>query len=178
MDASSQAPAIYDPEASSIQNLENIWDRMARRFKPEDFVRVMNIDDETFYWQALDPRDEHVEIEGNQFMQHKRTTREKPKMFSIPAGSTMVLEGWNASIMIEKLYKKVIAKKKIGNRPEGTKVMNFSWQSPQVQEDYIDKIFVGVERPEFNTKPTAAPKQEIKTEQSVSDLAKELGIDV
>ena len=172
-----QAPRLYDPDASVAQNLETIWDKMAKRFNPEDFVRVLNIDDETFYWQALDPRDETSQIEGNQFMQHKHITRGKPKLWSIPAGSTMVLEGWNGYIMIEKLFKKVLAKKKIGNRPEGHKITNFAWNNPSLQEEYIDKIFVGIEKPEFAKDLPKVERAEIKADPSVEELAKELKLD-
>jgi len=171
-------PAIYDPDASAAQALDTIYDRMAKRFSPDDFVRVMNIDNETFYWQSLVPSDEHIEIEGSQFMLHKRTTREKPKLWSIPAGGTMVLEGWNAAIMIDKLFKKVLAKNKIGNRPEGQKITNFSWANGQLQDEYIDKIFVGIEKPEFTGKaPVQTPEVKLEVESSVADLAKELNLD-
>ena len=177
MDQSPNQPQLYDPDAGVAQNLKTIWDRMADRFKPEDFVRVLNIDDETFYWQSLDPRDEHIQVEGNQFMQHKNTIREKPKMWSIPAGATMVLEGWNAYIMINNLFKKVIAKKKLGTRMEGQRITNFAWQSPRLQEEYIDKIFVGVEKPEFTKQPEKTPEVKLEVEPSVADLARELNLD-
>ena len=170
-------PRLYEPGAAP-QSLTTIWDRMSSRFQSTDFVRVMNIDDETFYWQSIDPRDEQHEIEGNQFMQHDNTIREKPKVWSIPAGGTMVLEGWNAYLMIEKLYKKVSAKHKLSNRREGQKEINFSWSTPAQQEEYIDKIFLGIEKPNFSE--PQKPKQEavpIVADESIAQLAKELDLD-
>lgn len=173
-----QTPQVYDP-SSNLASLETIWDRLAKRFGAEDFVRVMNIDDETFYWQALDPRNEQHLKEGNQFMVHENVVRDKPQMFSIPAGATMVLEGWNAMIMIEKLYKKVVAKGEESQPLEnGKRYRNFAWQNPERQNRYIDKIFLGIERPTFDSKPqVAAPAPQIKVDDSVAALAKELNLD-
>lgn len=181
----SRAPQIYGTKPVS-DNLKTFWERCGEKFKPEDFVRVMNIDDETFYWQALDPRDEIHNIEGNQFMVHDNTIRRDPKIWSIPAGATMVLEGWNAAIMIEKLYKKMLAKKSTSQPlAEGQKVRNFGFANPDRQEEYIGKIFVNVERPTFGpsadhtiTSPmTEAQASQIKADPSVAELAKELGLD-
>jgi hypothetical protein len=143
----------------------------------------MNIDDETLYWQALDPQDEEHYRTGNQYLVMKETVRKDPQLFSIPAGATMVLEGWNAAMMIEQLYKKIVAKRE-NQRPllNGQKVRNFAFSNSQRQEDYINKIFIGKEKPSFTDQPgttqlAAAPVEEIKVDATVGALAKELGLD-
>lgn len=187
---------LYVPDAGTREAFRSIWDRIYdtenhpdgtisfNRFSPDDFVRVMNIDNETFYWQALDPRDEEHHTIGNQYLVMKETIRKSPKLFSLPAGATAVLEGWNAAIMIEQLYKKIVAKRE-SERPlmNGQKIRNFAFSNPMRQDEYIDKIFVGKEKPTFTDQQITSPAspqqlEEIKADTSVSGIAKELGLDV
>lgn len=175
-----QPPQLYGVNEAINEPL-SIWHRLASKFSALDFVRVMNIDDETFYWQALNPNEETYEVEGDQFYQQKNTLRGTPKMFSIPAGATAVLEGWNAMIMIEKLYKKICAKKGLANKGDKREV-NFSWSNPELQEEYINKIFLGIEKPTFaqNTPVDLSSQQKasvIQADPTVAELAKELGLD-
>jgi hypothetical protein len=171
-------------------------EKLSKLFKASDFVRVMNIDSAPFTWQALDPSDEDYNIvPGPQ----KTTIRKLPKLFTIKSGQSMVLEGWNAYIMIENLYKKVaaqdrIAKKSSAQQADPKYVTAFVWSDEDQQSSYIDRIFVGQEQPTFagamatshaeadyklpQTKEAdeVLKGEQYKATESVSDLAKDLGL--
>lgn len=155
----------------------------------------MNIDNETFYWQSLAPQDESYDIDRGPT---KITYRRPPRQYSVKAAESIPLEGWNAYIMVPQLYKKVLAhnmgirgEQKVGKdgRPS-EKIIN--WQDPAGWDIYLPRIFLGKEVATFGGQLAAAPIDTVESEGSkaltaeeaasnqytVSDLAKELGIEV
>jgi hypothetical protein len=164
-------------------------ERLDKRFGPTDFVRVINPDNEEFVWQGLDPKDESYFIDRGPM---KNTTRNNPHVYRIQAGQSLVLEGWNAQLMIEKLYRKLKAKKALARR-EGMSLddavkkslgdIPINWGDAEQQEYWIDKIFVGVEHPSFGVPTFERGGVNIPTSQPVDHkseldaIAKDLGIE-
>lgn len=164
-------------------------ERLDNRFAPTDFVRVINPDNEEFVWQALNPNDETYFIDRGPM---KNTTRGNPRVYRIQAGQSLVLEGWNAQLMIDKLYRKIKAKQAISRRSgmdaadalkRGLGDIPINWSDGDQQEAYIDKIFISIERPSFGTPKFKNNTLEIPTSQPVDNkaeldaIAKDLGIE-
>ena len=145
-----QAPQLYGTSRPSIP--KTFREKLADKFGSSDFVRVINPDNETYYWQSLDPRDEEIYIDKGPT---KVTRRNPPKIYSIKAGESIVLPGWNAYIMIEGLYKKLAQKKAVLEHPENKTAdgkpvdISFGWSDDAKQDFYIAKIYVGIEQPTF-----------------------------
>ncbi len=148
-------PRIQDEEqlkqfdTSGIKSNILFRERLQNRFKPSDFVRVINIDDEDFVWQYMSAADEDISMSDDGMQ--RIITRQPAQVWMIAPGDTDVLQGDNAYIMIEALYKKVIAKKIINKTPNQPASMarNFNWSDPEAQEKIIDMIFIGKENPTF-----------------------------
>jgi hypothetical protein len=163
-------------------------ERLDTRFSATDFVRVVNPDNEEFVWQALNPNDESYFIDRGPM---KNTTRGNPRTYRIQAGQSLVLEGWNAQLMIEKLYRKIKAKQAISRRAglapdealkKGLGDIPINWSDGDQQEAYIDKIFVNVEHPSFGPPRFQNNTVEIPTTQppdnkaELDAIAKDLGL--
>jgi len=165
-----------------------IAEKLADLFKPSDFVRVINIDNQDFQWQALNPKDETYFMEPGP---QKTTVRGKPRVYTIRAGQSLVLEGWNAQIMIEQLYKKVSAKAILEHRrdvSDGKPTdIPLQWGDSEKQDFYIKKIFIGVETPSFGQYDVARSNQKADYQSaepvpadtlgSVDEIARDLGLD-
>lgn len=159
-----------------------ILEKLNDLFKPTDFVRVINIDNQDFTWQSLNPKDETYYMEPGP---QKTTVRGKPRLYTIKAAQSVVLEGWNAYIMIEQLFKKVSAKAILEHKtaahdgkPTDTPLQ---WGDGEKQDYYIAKIFIGIETPSFGQYSmgdskgttdykTAAPK-------TMDEISRDLGLD-
>ena len=74
------------------------------------------------------------------------------QIWALGAGDTEVLVGANSDLFIEGLYKKLIAKKRISDNPKisETQARSFNWNDGLLQEQMIDKLFLGIENPTFN----------------------------
>lgn len=158
------------PTATTIKESKPFRDRLRDRYAPTDFVRVINIDNEPFQWQYF-PIDGEQEtftdngavrvISGRQRFtgNYEQKLPGNEQIWEINAGDSEVLLGANADLFIEGLYKRLVAKKRIKDMPniEATKARSFNWNDGLLQEQMIDKIFLGVERPMFDEpKPTAS----------------------
>lgn len=159
-----------------------IGEKLSDLFQPSDFVRVINIDNEDFTWQSLNPKDETYYMEPGP---QKTTVRGKPRLYTVSAAQSVVLEGWNAYIMIEQLYKKVSAKAILAHKtaardgkPTDTPLQ---WGDGEKQDYYINKIFIGVETPSFGQFKTANDKgttdYKSAAPKTVDQIAKDLGLD-
>lgn len=128
------------------------------RFKPHEFVRVINIDNEPFYWQYQPSSNEEETITPDGM--HRQIFRGEPTRWMLNPGESDVLQGDNAYLMIEGLYKKLVAKKKVSETPDqpDTMARNFNWTDPLLAETWIDKIFLGKVTPTFGNEPTTAPE--------------------
>jgi len=187
------APQIYGEEsqqqaefANKNKNIQHIV--FENYFKPDDFVRVMNILDEVFYWQVLPPENEIRNITGDQFVQHQEVKRDSPKMYSLMPKATTVIRGWNAAKMINDLIKKLRMQQALEKKSSlpGVKTISADWYDYADNVKLIEKIFLGIENPSFedtsnNTvylgeSPQTSVKDTSTEYRTVDDLAKELGI--
>lgn len=161
---------------------KTIGEKLADLFQPSDFVRVINIDNQDFTWQSLNPKDETYYMEPGP---QKTTVRGKPRLYTVKAAQSVVLEGWNAYIMIDQLYKKVSAKAildhkqaRVDGKPSDTPLQ---WGDGEKQDYYIAKIFIGIETPSFgqHTMPAPGRKAEYKPAklETMDEIAKDLGLD-
>jgi len=149
--------------ATSITEGKLFRDRLRDRYKATDYVRVINIDNEKFDWQYF-PIDGEVEgfsdngatrvIEGRQRFTSNFDGRlpGNEQIWSLGAGDSEVLVGANADLFIEGLYKKLVAKKRLTDTPKisETQARSFNWNDGLLQEQMIDKLFLGIENPTFN----------------------------
>lgn len=128
-------------------------ERLMNRFASHEWVRVINIDDEDFIWQYLPKHAEEFEFTPDPM---KVTHRGEVEAYRLTPGESEVVVGENAYIMIESLYKKLIAKKVILRTPDQPTTMarNFNWTDPVSQEEFIDRIYLGKEAPSFKNVPT------------------------
>ena len=163
------------PTASTIQEDKAFRDRLRDRYKPLDNVRVVNIDNENFEWEFF-PIDAELEeftdngtvrvITGRrQFVDgYSKTLPGAEQLWELGPGDTEVLIGANADQFIEGLYKRVVAKKRISDTPitedqaKQGRVRSFNWNDGLLQEEYIDKIFMGVVKPNFDEPNEPKPR--------------------
>lgn len=140
----------YNPQPTVANKL--FRERLMDRFKASDWVRVINIDTEEFVWFYTPTSGEDITFD-NGSMPMKNVRREPPQMWKLDAGESEVIQGENAYLMVENLYKKLVAKQVVSKDPErpNHQARNFNWNDPQTQEDYIDKIYLGKESPRFDT---------------------------
>lgn len=136
--------------------------RLRDRYKPTDYVRVINIDDTPVVWNyfPIDGEETYSTddgmmriVEGRQHFDEKREhlLPGNDQVWMINPGESEVLLGANADLFIEMLYKTLVAKKTIKSKPnvrEG-EARKFNWIDGRLQDELIDKIFLGVERPQF-----------------------------
>ena len=149
--------------ATSISEGKPFRERLRDRYKATDYVRVINIDNEEFTWQYF-PIDGELEtfddngatrvIQGRQRFTSNFDGRlaGNEQIWALGAGDTEVLVGANSDLFIEGLYKKLIAKKRISDNPKisETQARSFNWNDGLLQEQMIDKLFLGIENPTFN----------------------------
>jgi hypothetical protein len=104
-------------------------DKQLVGFKASDFVRVMNIDDESYNWKFC--TEEEIQVDQSGF-QSNRTS--KVDDFSLEPGQVTEMPGNIALVFIEGLVKHMIQK-------EGkAKMINIA----SVQDEWINRIFLGV----------------------------------
>jgi len=147
---------------TAVSEGKTFRERMVSRFAAHEFVRVKNIDDELFEWQYMPAEGEEESFTDNGAVR-VITGREaftprydgkvpgNEQLWAIEPGETEVLRGDNAYLMVEGLYKRVVAKRAIAKTPEqeSTKARNFNWTNGIMQEEMIDKILIGKESPQF-----------------------------
>lgn len=163
------------PTASTIKENKPFRDRLRDRFAPTDYVRVINIDNEPFNWQYFPIDGEDISFTDNGAVRvvsgrqrfsgnYEMKLPGKEEQWLLNPGESEVLLGACADIFIEGLYKKLVAKKRINEMPDiaPTQARSFNWNDGLLQEQMIDKLFLGVERPTFGeptTSPTGKTKQ-------------------
>lgn len=148
---------------TNVQESKSFGERLRSRFKPTQFVRVMNIDDEPFTWQWMPDDGEETTMSTDGMMRsvvgrkafvdgYSAQVPGNEQTWELGSGETETILGANAYIMIEGLFKRLVAKKAIKATPnqEATKARNFNWNDGLLQEQMIDKIFLGIETPTFN----------------------------
>jgi hypothetical protein len=172
-------PQINPRDAGSVARAiptdkKTVRERLYEKFKPSQFVRVKNIDNEAYEWQFMPSEGEEEAIEdggathavyGRQGYNSSYTgiIPGNEQIWKIEAGESEVLLGENAYLFIDGLYKRVVAKRAIQKTPNvaETQARNFNWTDGQMQESIINEILIGVERPQFND-PAEPKKQAVK----------------
>lgn len=157
--------------ATTIKEGKAFRERLRDRYQPTQWVRVINIDSEAFSWQWFPSTAETEEFTDNGAVRvtsgrahftsdYSQKIPGNEELWSIDPGESEVLIGENADLFIEGLYKRLVARKKIDERPdiEATQARSFNWNDGLLQEQMIDKIFLGVEQPNFETQPSPTPK--------------------
>jgi len=136
-------------------------------FKPNDFVRVINIDNEPFEWNYC--ADE--EIFQDQI--YRRVLKRKIDTYRLEPGESQVLEGGCARIMVESLFKKVAPKREsLKHRALGVNA---------IQRQYLSEIVVGIENPfakpvnDVTAEPHEINQQDVEAvEQEFAQLQEEV----
>lgn len=161
-------PAQKPYGVATSDNTKTFQQRMMERFAPQDFVTVVNIDNEALVWQYLPAHAEDFEYTPDPM---KITRRALPELWELAPGASEALVGANAYLMLDNLYKKVVAKKVQGDSPEVPgQARNFNYADGGQQEDFLDKAFLGKTTPQFNVQQpdlepagVQAPQKEEKT---------------
>lgn len=130
-------------------NLLSFQDRLLEKFKPQEYVRVINPDSETFFWQYMP--DYNEEYQYTEDGMHRHTRRSEPEVWELGAGETETIVGANAYVMIEALYKKITAKKVLMTPGEPGQARKFNHDNGDAQDYWINKILVGKEVPTFTS---------------------------
>lgn len=136
----------------------NFRERLMNRFAAHDWVRVINIDNEGFRWQYLPSHAEEFEFTPDPM---KITRRGEVEAYGLAPGESEVIIGENAYVMIEALYKKIVSKKVIAKNPElpSSTARNFNWTDGIMQDELINRIYLGKESPSFKQVKTNVIEQ-------------------
>lgn len=138
---------IYGKE--QVDNNLTMGERIRKRFKPTDTVKVHNITSKEIEWMWLEESDEKYTIEDGSNI--KIVTREDPGVWRLGPGEQDVLMGSCAYLMIEALYKQTsVLKTGIVLHPlDEREIKNFGFDDPQKQEEFIDMVFRGKITPQM-----------------------------
>lgn len=140
-------------------------ERLLERFKPHEYVKVINVDDESYMWQYMPAENEEYEYTPDGM--HRHTRRGDPEIWMLDPGESETIIGACAYLMIEGLYKKLMSKKVMAvPNPNPVIARKFNFGDPTQAEYWIDRILVGKELPTFtalnNTKDEDDPADAAK----------------
>lgn len=160
------APAVYgtDKPANNVPLQQKLYDL----FKPQEFVTIMNIDDEPLYWQYM-PIERETEAFSEDGMQ-RMVNRGEPEMWMINPGEVEVIVGESAYRALDALYKNVMAKSTLKRFNDPTSPLydekgqhlpkNFNFADSGAQDAFIKKAYLGKAVPTFGPQEAApAPMQ-------------------
>ena len=157
-----QNKAEQGSTATTIKENKPFRERLRDRYKPQDYVRVINIDNEPFEWQWFPSDGEESYftdngavrvVEGRQAFtkNYEQKLPGHEQLWVIEPGESEVIIGENADLFIEGLYKRLVAKDKVKTmKVTETQARSFNWNDGLMQEEMIDKIFLGKESINFN----------------------------
>jgi hypothetical protein len=147
--STSDNPVVpYGVNENSNQKL--FQERLMERFRPEEYVKVINVDDEPFRWQYLPAHAEEYQFTPDGM--HRHTRRDEPEVWQLEPGESETIVGASAYVMIEALYKKLVSKKAVLTqdvKPGMARAFNYA--DGTQQEAWINKILVGKEVPIFTS---------------------------
>lgn len=150
---------------SPANNSLTFRERLMERFLSHEYVRVINVDNEPVRWQYMPAHSESETITSDPM---KVVTRGDVEVYLLNPGESEVLLGENAYIMIEVLYKQIVTKRTISSSPDMQpgQARNFNFTDAIKQEEYINKIFLGKESPNFGSYSVAsdAPTEDTEVE--------------
>ena len=158
------APRLYGIDKT--ENAIPFQEKLMRLFKPQEFVTIMNIDDEPIFWQYM-PAENETENFSEDGMQ-KQVNREAPEMWVIPAGDTEVLVGASAYRALDVMYKAWSSKTTLRkfsdpsapqfNKDNEHMPKNFNFADGGAQDLFIERAFLGKAMPSFGPQaPALAP---------------------
>lgn len=151
-------------------NTKTFQERLMERFQPTEFVTVMNVDTEVFTWQYMPASSEEFSFTEDPM---KITHRGQPELWEIQPGERETIVGANAYVMMDGLYKKMVAKKRLSESPETPgQAINFNYSDSGQQEKWIDKILIGKATPTFA--PVGLPEEDLGLLDAATDAAKKL----
>jgi hypothetical protein len=132
-----------------VDNTLTMGERIRKRFKPTETVKVHNITNREIEWQWLEESDERYTIEDGSNV--KIVERDDPGVWRLGPGEFDILSGSCAYIMIEALYKQTsVLKTGIVLHPlDEREIKNFGFDDPQRQEEFIDMVFRGKVTPQM-----------------------------
>lgn len=136
---------VKDSDLRGVEVIDNklsLDERMAKRWKPSDTVRVRNFDDEAIVFQWMPDENEHMTLTDENI---KIVHRDKPQLWRVEAGTEDIQSGACAYMMAKALYNQV-AIKKTGVNPhplDEREIKNFNLKSPEQQERFLDRFFIG-----------------------------------
>lgn len=163
---------IYGGE--QIDNTLTMGERIRKRFKPTDTVKVHNLTNFPIQWQWLEESDESYVIQDDLY---KIVTRNDPGVWRLEAGEQDILQGSCAYLMIEALYKQMsVMKTGIILHPlDEREIKNFGFDDPQKQEEMIDLIFRGKVTPQMMAEAAANSMGDMRAQvlEHLPDLANE-----
>lgn len=131
-----------------VDNNLTFGERIRKRFRPTDTVKVHNITNHQIQWQWLEELDEEYVIEDGTNI--KIVDRGDPQLWMLGAGEQDILQGSCAYLMIEALYKQTKALKAglVLHPLDEREIRNFSFDDPEAQEEFIDMVFLGKVTPQ------------------------------
>ena len=150
------------PTATTIKENRSLRDRLRDRYQPQDWVRVINIDNEPFEWQYFPSSGEDESFTDNGTVRvttgrqgftknYEQKVPGNEQLWIIEPGESEVIIGESADLFIDGLYKRLVAKDKVRTvKITETQARSFNWNDGLMQEEMIDKIFLGIEKPNFN----------------------------
>lgn len=124
-------------------------ERLRKRFRPTDTVKVHNITNAAIEWQWLDENDETYTIEDGSNV--KIVEREDPQLWRLGPGEQDIVQGSCAYLMIESLYKQTCAMKTgiVLHPLDEREIKNFAFDDPAKQDEFIDFCFAGKVTPQM-----------------------------
>lgn len=129
-------------------NQKLFQERLFDRFKPHEYVKVINVDDENFIWQYMPAEKEDTQFTPDGM--HRHIYRNDPEVWMLAPGESETIIGANAYLMIENLYKKLMSKKVMSApNPNPAIARKFNFGDPTQAEYWIDHILIGKEVPSF-----------------------------
>lgn len=149
-------------------NTMSFQERCMKLFAAHEYVTVQNVDSEAYIWQYMPAHEEEFEYTSDPM---KITRRGDPEMWMLDAGQSETIVGANAYIMMEGLFKKLAAKKKLADTPEiEGQARNFSFSDGEQQQKWIEKIYVGKAVTPFVAPST--PAQDLNIGESTDEIIK------
>lgn len=133
---------------TQANNLKTFREKLMDQFAAHEYVRVINCDSEPIRWQYMPSTAEETSIDGGL---QKTTTRGDVEVYLLNPGESEVLLGENAYLMIESLYKQIVAKNVTSKGEAAPGVArSFNFSDPIKQDEWINKILIGKETPNFS----------------------------
>lgn len=153
-----------DIQPYGVVNTDNkltLQERLLKLFQPHEFVTVINIDDQPLIWQYMPEHNENISFSED--LMHRIVDRAQPEVWQLDPGESEVIVGASAYLMLDNLYKRVVAKKAVDTmKVKEGQARNFNFMAANQMDKFINSAYLGKTTPTFN---------------SASDVEEDLNID-